>query len=292
MTDTPGNQSAGSDDDQTTKLTGRTAVSPYDRPTEEISVPRTDDDIDLDGSAELAAYRPNFGKSETSSVPTAEFAAVRLDDTDDATPGRYAFEPDNTVAPAGSAATRARTSPRSRGRDDEPRGRGTTDLGLLILRLMVGGVFLYHGLQKLTGWWGGPGLDGMEAGLARGGWDQAKLNAIMLTVAEVGGGALLILGLATPLAGGALLAVIIDAWLVKQAASPGLQYGGDGGTELEAILVGATAAVILLGPGRIALDGGRGWATRPYVGSLLCFVLGVVAAACAWIFMHGGNPFI
>ena len=34
-------------------------------------------------------------------------------------------------------------------------------LGTLLLRLTVGGLFVGHGLQKLTGAFDGPGLDGV-----------------------------------------------------------------------------------------------------------------------------------
>ncbi|PRC62288.1 hypothetical protein C6A85_03885, partial [Mycobacterium sp. ITM-2017-0098] len=44
-------------------------------------------------------------------------------------------------------------------RDDR---RGTQDLGLLLLRVAVGALFIGHGLQKVFGWWGGPGLDGFR----------------------------------------------------------------------------------------------------------------------------------
>ncbi len=34
------------------------------------------------------------------------------------------------------------------------------DLGLLLIRLVVGLLFIGHGLQKLAGWFGGAGLGG------------------------------------------------------------------------------------------------------------------------------------
>ncbi len=34
------------------------------------------------------------------------------------------------------------------------------DLGLLVMRLVVGGLLAGHGSQKLFGWWGGYGLEG------------------------------------------------------------------------------------------------------------------------------------
>ncbi|MBJ8343424.1 DoxX family protein [Antrihabitans sp. YC2-6] len=294
MTEKPENQS-GATDAAARPATGRSAGSPYDSPTEEIAVgrttvPRTDEDLSIDATSQLPTYRPNLGKP----VEQPAYVPTPMEMEDDGPPQKYAFEPEHTVPPAATAGTGARAGARKRARaiEDDTKGRGTLDLGLLILRLTVGGIFLFHALQKLTGWWNGPGLDGVEKGLSSGGWDQPKLMSILLTVGELGGSILLILGLATPLAAGAVLAIIIDAWLVKQAGTPGLQFSGDQGVELETLLLGASAGLILTGPGRIALDGRRGWATRPAAGSLLVLVAAIIAAACTWVFLHGGNPFI
>ncbi|MEA2651434.1 MAG: hypothetical protein QOI85_1155, partial [Chloroflexota bacterium] len=31
------------------------------------------------------------------------------------------------------------------------------DIAMLVLRIGIGTIFVAHGLQKLLGWWGGPG---------------------------------------------------------------------------------------------------------------------------------------
>jgi putative oxidoreductase len=267
--------------------TGR-ASSPFDEPTEQIplrsgqtSVPQTDDELGPDPS-QTPAYTPPSAGQPTEQLPThsGQTAAEQS--------RTYAFASTAPVA-VDTGADAAATPERSR---DEPPRRGTTDLGLLVLRATIGAVFLVHGLQKLTGWWGGPGLDGIESMMDRGGWDEPVAAGVLLIAGEIAGGILLILGLAAPLAAGALLAVAIDAFLFRQVASPGLQFFNPDGPELESVLVGATTAIILTGPGRFALDGGRGWATRPAFGSFFVLLLAVAAAACTWIFLHGGNPFI
>lgn len=166
------------------------------------------------------------------------------------------------------------------------------DLGLLILRVSVGAIVLVHGLQKLVGWFDGPGLSGFEELVRGSGYDQPRLLAILGAVGEVAGGALLILGLATPLAGAAVLAVMVNAWLVRQVAEPGLQFFAPAGVEYESLLVLAAAAIILTGPGRIAVDGRRGWARRPFIGSFLALALGAGGAAAMWIFLNGANPLV
>lgn len=190
-----------------------------------------------------------------------------------------------SIPPAGNPPSRGLRRRNGDGR------RGTLDFGLFVLRLVVGATFLYHGLQKLTGWFHGPGLDGTKAMMESSGWKNPSLAAAMVTAGEVGGGALLILGLATPLAAGAVLAVILDAWFWKQGMHPGFQYkAGPGAVELESILAGAATAVIFTGPGRWSFDRARGWATRPGAGSFGVFVLAVAAAVLTYWWLQNGNP--
>lgn len=71
----------------------------------------------------------------------------------------------------------------------------------------------------------------------------------------------------------------------------GLWYfaDGHGGIEYSVLLIGASLAILLLGPGRFALDYGRGWTTHPKWGSWALAVLGI-GAAVAWVVFNGTNP--
>lgn len=248
--------------------TGGIAPSPYDNPTEELiknttSVPRTDDD--LDGATE---HLPAFGEAETQ--PTYSFASI----------------PPSTTVPGDPP------RPRKGRRYDTSYGRGTLDLGLLLLRLVVGATFLGTGLMKVAGLWHGDGIEGTRHALEHMGWKQPKVSGVLVTVGELGGGGLIVLGLLTPLAAAAVLAVAIDAWLTLQNSQHGLTYNvpHNPGIPLIVVLGAAAAVIILTGPGRYAVDGGRGWATRPRAGSFLLLLAAIVAAVLVWIFLHGGNP--
>src|SRR5205085_139297 len=81
----------------------------------------------------------------------------------------------------------------------------------LLLRLLVGGLFIGHGTQKLFGWFGGHGLDATAQGFEHLGMRPGRRNAIAAGAAEAGGGAALALGLATPLAASALIAGVTGA---------------------------------------------------------------------------------
>ncbi|MFA4965206.1 MAG: DoxX family membrane protein [Thermoleophilia bacterium] len=84
-------------------------------------------------------------------------------------------------------------------------------LGRLILRLAIGGFFIGNGTQKLFGWFGGGGLEPTGQGFAALGLAPGRRNALLAGTAETGGGGLLTLGLVTPLAAAALIAVMLTA---------------------------------------------------------------------------------
>src|SRR5207247_3673648 len=78
-----------------------------------------------------------------------------------------------------------------------------TSAGRLLLRVTVGSIFVEHGTQKLFGWFGGHGPSGTGQFFESLGLRPGRRNAIAAGIAEAGGGALLVLGLATPAAASA-----------------------------------------------------------------------------------------
>lgn len=169
--------------------------------------------------------------------------------------------------------------------------RGTISLGVLVLRVVTAVIFIAHGLQKVTtGFANGMGPSGFEEVLVSAGFEQARLLTYLTIAAEIGGGLMLLLGLVTPLAAGALLVVAINAWMFLQSLQPGIQILGDGGVEFETLLVAALIALILTGPGRISLDFGRQWSRRPRYGSFVIMLVGVAAPIVIWVLLNGSNP--
>ncbi|AOS65336.1 DoxX family protein [Actinoalloteichus hymeniacidonis] len=161
---------------------------------------------------------------------------------------------------------------------------GGADLGLLILRLVLAGVFITHGLQKVAGLFGGPGIDGFADYLTGVGFQQAEILAWVTGVTEVAGGALLVLGLATPLAAAGLLAVMANAVLIKFAE--GFLLTADGGFEYEVVLAGMAAALLFAGPGRVALDNGRGWFRHPLITGFSCLAVATGAGAAVYFLLR------
>ncbi len=171
--------------------------------------------------------------------------------------------------------------------------RGTQDLGLLVLRVALGVVFIAHGLQKAFGWWGGSGLDGFKETLSQAGYHNANLLTYVAAGAQMASGVLLVLGLFTPIAAAVALAFLVNSVLATfsaQRADGGLFVFGSA-AEYLLVLTAVAAAIVLAGPGRYGFDGGRGWARRPFIGSFLALVLGIGGGVAAWFFLHGINPF-
>jgi putative oxidoreductase len=171
--------------------------------------------------------------------------------------------------------------------------RGTQDLGLMILRVGLGALLIAHGLQKAFGWWGGSGLAGFEQSLADLGYQHANILTYVGAGVQIGAGALLVLGLFTPLAAAAALAYLINALLASVAAQPDHGYFPfflPGGHEYQVTLIVVAAALVLIGPGRYGFDAGRGWARRPFVGSFVALLVGIAAGIAVWVFLNGANP--
>jgi putative oxidoreductase len=133
-----------------------------------------------------------------------------------------------------------------------------------LLRITVGALFFGHGTQKLTGWFGGHGLDATANMFEHLGLRPGRRNAIASGLAEAGGGAGLALGLATPFSAAALIGSMFTAihrvhlkngpWITNQ------------GYEYNLVLILAAALIAELGPGPVSLDhllgterSGPGW---------------------------------
>lgn len=122
--------------------------------------------------------------------------------------------------------------------------KDTRDLGLLLLRLGLGGMFVYHGLPKLLG---GPARwEALGRATRAFGIDFAPtFFGFMAAVAEAGGGLCLALGLLFRPA----LAMLVSTMVV--AAAFHLDRGdgfGKASHAIEAAIV--FASMLLIGPGR------------------------------------------
>lgn len=151
------------------------------------------------------------------------------------------------------------------------------DLGLLVLRVAVGVVMLAHGWNHVfrggkiagTGRW-------FESLGMRPGW----LHAWTASLTELGAGVLLLLGLLTPLAGAAVVGVMVVAWVTNHARNGFFIFRPGEGYEYVMTLTACGLALTMLGGGSVSLDHALGVLDPPgWTAALLCASAGLVGAA-------------
>ncbi|HEY8529476.1 MAG TPA: DoxX family protein [Paenibacillaceae bacterium] len=130
------------------------------------------------------------------------------------------------------------------------------DLGLLIIRLVVGLTFAAHGAQKLFGWLGGYGPKGTGGWMESIGLRPGVAMAVIAGLIEFAGGLCFAAGLITPLAG-VLLALVMIVAIAKVHIPKGF-WNSNGGYEFNLVLVAVTVGVALTGAGAYSLDAALG----------------------------------
>jgi putative oxidoreductase len=151
------------------------------------------------------------------------------------------------------------------------------DLAILLLRLVVGGLMIGHGAQKLFGWFGGYGLAGtgafFESHLRL---RPARSWALMAALSEAGGGLLLATGLLNPLGSLGIVAAMLVAIVLVHW---GHLWMTENGIEYHLVLIASALAVALAGPGAYSLDAALGIALPTPATLLVGLVLVLVGVA-------------
>ncbi len=150
---------------------------------------------------------------------------------------------------------------------------------MAVLRIVVGALFIGHGAQKLFGAFGGGGIEATASAFEKLGMAPGRLHATLAGLAELGGGALLALGLLVPFAAAALIGVMTVAIIAVHARN-GI-WVTENGFEYNLVLIAGVFALAGVGPGAWSLDhllglslSGAGWA----LGALAAGLSGGAAA--------------
>ncbi|MGH3723882.1 MAG: DoxX family protein [Mycobacterium sp.] len=151
------------------------------------------------------------------------------------------------------------------------------DIGLLVLRVAVGAVLCWNGVEALFGSSAHPPTD---------------LAARVLVGAYTIGGAMLVVGVLTPFGACAVLASMLYMGLHSYSTRSALGLPPDWDAIKFPLMLGLGAiSVILLGSGDMSVDGRFGRTQWPTVVSTMLVVAGIGAAIAAWVLVGDTNPF-
>ena len=131
----------------------------------------------------------------------------------------------------------------------EVTNRSAVDWALLIGRIIVGGVFMAHGSQKLFGAFGGPGLSGVVQMMGPLGY--------LVTIGEFFGGLGIIVGFLSRFSAAAIILIMLGA-IAMVHGKVGFfmnwmgQQGGEG-FEYHLLAIAVLSSILIAGPGRFAI---------------------------------------
>jgi len=129
----------------------------------------------------------------------------------------------------------------------------------LIIRLVLGVIFIAHGSQKLLGWFGGPGLSGTIEFLQQN-LGIPPFLTVLNVIAEFFGGIALIIGLLTRIASLGIAIVMLVAifkvhlpngFFMNWFNEPNVGHG----IEMNLALLAMAVSLMLSGAGNLSLDG-------------------------------------
>ncbi len=125
------------------------------------------------------------------------------------------------------------------------------NLALLALRCGAGAVMLAHGINHI---YGGGKIAGTGRWFASLGMKPGILHAWVASLTEVVGGALLVVGLLTPLAGAAVIGVMLVAIITNHRGNGFFIFRPGEGWEYVMTLTIVGLAIAVVGPGEWSLD--------------------------------------
>jgi putative oxidoreductase len=125
-------------------------------------------------------------------------------------------------------------------------------LSALLIRAVVGPLFIGHGTQKLFAWFGGGGIESTGEQFESLGLKPGRHQARAAGLAETLGGVLLTLGFLTPVGATFVSGTMITA--IRKVHGEKGPWVTQGGYEYNLVLLAAMVALTEIGPGPLSLD--------------------------------------
>lgn len=125
------------------------------------------------------------------------------------------------------------------------------NLGLLIIRLVLGLSFARHGAEKLFGWFGGYGIKGTAGFFESIGLKPGVPLAIFAGLGELVGGLFFAAGVFMPLAALLIIGTMIVA-IITVTGKNGFQVTA-GGYEYNLAIIAVALGIFFTGPGSYVL---------------------------------------
>jgi putative oxidoreductase len=148
---------------------------------------------------------------------------------------------------------------------------------LLVLRIALGVVMIAHGYNHV---FGGGKISGTAGWFESLGMRPGRLHAWFASLTELGAGALVIIGLATPLAAAGVIGTMLVALVTNHLKKGFFIFRPGEGYEYVLTLILASVALAGMGGGRWSVDHALGWFAPPgWLGLTVALALGAGGAA-------------
>jgi len=155
------------------------------------------------------------------------------------------------------------------------------NLGLLILRVAVGGTMIAHGYNHI---YRGGKIKGTAGWFASLGMKPGIFHAWLASITELVAGGLLVLGLLTPFAAGALMGTLLVAYVTNHRTAGFFVFRRPTeGWEYIMNLIAAFLALACVGPGDWSLDNAIDYTAHSWWGLVIALVVGVGGAAATLV---------
>ncbi|MBX6166090.1 MAG: DoxX family protein [Thermobispora bispora] len=128
----------------------------------------------------------------------------------------------------------------------------SVDIASLILRLTIGVTMVAHGWNHA---FGGGRIPGTARWFESIGLRPGLLHALLATWTELGGGALVLLGLVTPLAAAGVVGTMLVAMITNHIRNGFFIFRPGEGYEYVLMIILASCSLAAMGGGAISLDG-------------------------------------